>query len=74
MPSTTRNNMISETQYEADQIQNKLIGFKIVGACHDENHGYFGFVAQKGKKTLRVWVDRDPEGNGAGHLSIEEFK
>jgi hypothetical protein len=63
-----------EVQYEADQIQNNLIGFKIVGACCDHDNGYFGFVAQKGKKTLRVWVDRDPEGNGAGHLSLEDFK
>jgi hypothetical protein len=41
---------------------------------HDEENDFFGFIAQKGKKTFRVWVDRDPEGNGCGHLSLEDFK
>ena len=65
---------MEEAKYEAKQIEENLIGFKIVGAMHDEENDFFGFIAQKGKKTFRVWVDRDPEGNGCGHLSLEDFK
>ena len=32
----------------------------------------FGLTLRRGRKTLNVWVDCDPEGNGPGHLNIEE--
>jgi hypothetical protein len=65
---------MEEAKYEAEEIREKLIGFKIVGTAYDEDNQSFGFVAQKGKKKYVVWVDRDPEGNGCGHLSIEDYK
>ena len=58
--------------YDADSAKD-LIGFKIVGSLVDaeEDSGFFGFVAKKGKKTVNVWVLRDPEGNGEGCLDAE---
>jgi hypothetical protein len=60
-----------ETDYEVEQITEKLIGFKIIGAVQSPCSEYFGLHLRKGRKDIKVWVDRDPEGNGAGHLSIE---
>ena len=50
----------------------RLLGFAVVGACHTEDFGSFGLTLKKGRKTLNIWVDCDPEGNGPGHLNIEE--
>jgi hypothetical protein len=67
--------MRSEVQSEADQINKQLVDSTIIGSMLDEENGYFGFLVKtKDNKQLRVWVDRDPEGNGAGHLNIEEQK
>lgn len=71
-PPLSSNNMNDEAKYEADQIQDNLIGFTIEGAIHDDTNNMFGFIASNGSKTFRVWVDRDPEGNGCGHLSLEK--
>ena len=54
-----------------DEIQKHLIGGKIVSPIIDESNNYFGFRVQKGNKTFSVWVDMDAEGNGCGHLNIE---
>ena len=60
-----------ECQAEADQILEQLSG-GVIGnpIVSDES---FGFHVEKDGKTLKVWVDRDPEGNGPGHLEIEEL-
>lgn len=58
------------TDYEVDQIIEKLIGFKITGAVQSECKEHFGLRLKKGSKALNVWVDCDPEGNGPGHLHI----
>ena len=50
----------------------QLLGFAVVGICHTEDFASFGLTLKKGCKTLNVWVDCDPEGNGPGHLNIEE--
>jgi len=65
---------MDKAEYEADQILEKLIGFKITEAIYSSETESFGFKAIKGKKQYIVWVDRDPEGNGCGHLNIEESK
>tara|TARA_R100000808_G_scaffold2947_2_gene11009 strand:- start:508 stop:753 length:246 start_codon:yes stop_codon:yes gene_type:complete len=38
----------------------------------DPDFPFVGFRVVKDEQTLNVWVLRDPEGNGSGHLSIEE--
>ena len=67
--------METEAQFMADQIGEKLIGWKITAAivtdAADEYDQRFGFQLSKGKKKLNVWVDRDAESNGAGWLAIE---
>jgi hypothetical protein len=63
--------MTSEITYETDQIQKHLVGWRIIRPIEDQ--GYFGFLVAKGKKEKAVWVDRDPEGNGPGHLTIDEL-
>lgn len=62
---------MDEAKYEAEQIQENLIGFKIVEALYSQETESFGFKAIKGKKEIIVWVDRDPEGNGCGHLALQ---
>lgn len=59
----------------------KLLGGEIIAAIHNppskENHNIpsFGFTVRLPDKTTRdVWVDRDSEGSGHGHLSIQKQK
>ena len=40
--------------------------------CHTKDFGSFGLTLRRGRKTFNVWVNCDPEGNGPGHLNIEE--
>jgi hypothetical protein len=77
---------MADAKYEIDQMQ-KLMGGKIVGPIHDGDdptnpETFFGFqvvVAQKRTRAnpqakttkYNVWVSRDDEGNGPGHLEIE---
>jgi hypothetical protein len=57
-----------------------LVGGTVVGVIHDggdAHDGFFGLrVRINDDKTrttsfLHVWIQRDPEGNGPGHLAIE---
>ena len=58
-------------QHEINQIKNQLIGATIL--CPIEDGEFFGFlVATESGQNLKVWVDRDAEGNGCGHLTIEK--
>jgi hypothetical protein len=60
-------------QVEAEiQQARQLLGFTVTGICHTGDFGSFGLTLRRGRKTLNVWVDCDPEGNGPGHLNIEE--
>jgi hypothetical protein len=63
---------MDDAKYEYKEIQEKLIGFKITEAIISPDGESFGFKAIKGKKEVLVWVDRDPEGNGCGHLEIQD--
>jgi hypothetical protein len=49
----------------------QLIGGKIIGLV-DDGEGGFGLLVEKGKRTMAVWVACDAEGNGPGHLHIEQ--
>jgi len=55
---------------EAAQIKKRLLGGTITKTLLSEDGKTFGFQVQKAGKTLDIWVDQDPEGNGPGHLSI----
>ena len=60
-------------QVEAETRQaQQLVGAKVESVCHTEDYGSFGLKLRRGGKVLIVWVDCDPEGNGPGHLNIEE--
>ncbi len=61
-----------EAKYEAMQINERLEGGKIIETFTSPDDEYFGFKVKKGRKTFKVWVDGDSEGNHCGHLSIEE--
>jgi len=59
------------TAVEAEIKQAKrLVGFAVEGVCHTD--ASFGLTLRRGRDRLTVWVDCDPEGNGPGHLNIEE--
>ena len=58
-------------QAEVRQAQ-QLVGFTVESICHTEDFTSFGLTLRRGRKTLNVWVDCDPEGNGPGHLNVEE--
>ena len=62
----------SELDYLAKQINDNLVGGKIVGAVISADKESFGFgVLMPNKKRKIAWVDMDAEGNGPGWLSIE---
>ncbi len=64
----------SELNYLAEQINEHLVGGKIVGAIISEDKEFFGFgVLMPNKKRKVVWVDMDAEGNGPGWLNIEDM-
>lgn len=53
-----------------------LVGYQIVGVCEDKNNGSYGLVIQQGPHgnptdEKLVWIDRDPEGNGPGWITVE---
>jgi len=57
-----------------EEIVKNLIGATITSSILDEENDYFGFrVKNKEGKEMNVWVDCDPEGNGCGHLNIENL-
>lgn len=63
------------TAVEAEIEQAKrLVGFTVEGVCHTEDGESFGLTLRRGKERMNVWVDCDPEGNGPGHLAIEEVQ
>lgn len=71
-----RNIMLNATQAaivtEEIRQMRQILGGKIEGPIRQNAAGvhYFGFEVSKGFDRFQVWVDRDPEGNGPGHLSI----
>lgn len=60
-----------ELKYSADQAT-KLIGGEIKGVVMDEENCFWGLRIQTNKGNFVAWVDKDPEGNGPGHLQIEK--
>jgi hypothetical protein len=62
---------MNETRYSVEQAK-KLFGGKIVEVFTDTNEEYWGFKVKVRKQTYMVWVDRDTEGNGPGHLKVEK--
>jgi hypothetical protein len=53
----------------------KIVGYKIVGIAQDDSDPddiWEGLVLLKGTKRKIAWIQRDPEGNGSGFLSIVE--
>lgn len=63
---------MTHTEAEAKQIRDTIVGGKIRAAFTTPDGGSFGFRVGNGDKEFDVWVDCDPEGNGPGHLNIEE--
>jgi hypothetical protein len=63
------------TAVEAELEQAKrLVGFTVAGVCHTQDGESFGLTLRRGQERMTVWVDCDPEGNGPGHLAIEEVR
>ena len=49
-----------------------LVGGTIRGVIATDGDDSFGLQVQlPDGPVFKVWIDRDPEGNGPGHLSIE---
>ena len=70
---TPQNDSGYRRHVEAEIKQAKqLLGFAVVGVCHTADFGSFGLTLKMDRKALNLWVDCDPEGNGPGHLNIEE--
>lgn len=71
-------------KYMADYYS-KLIGYEVIGIAYDHDEflddDIFGLVI-KHKRTKGVpnpkkkiaWIQRDPEGNGPGHLAVEDYE
>ena len=65
------NNTNAEEQ--AELVNTYLVGYTITGAVLNMDGRFFGLRLTKGDITITAWVDRDAEGNAAGHLDIEPF-
>ena len=62
-----------KTHVEAEIKQaQRLVGARVMAVCNTPDFSSFGLQFQCGKKTVVAWVDCDPEGNGPGHLNLEE--
>lgn len=64
---------MTAVEAEIDQAK-RLVGFIVEGVCHTEDGESFGLTLRRGQERMSVWVDCDPEGNGPGHLAIEEVR
>jgi hypothetical protein len=64
---------MSNVEAEVEQAK-RLVGFTVEDAHLSEDGETFALTLRRGKQWLTVWVDCDPEGNGPGHLQIEEPK
>ena len=63
----------SEIPFLVAQVNDHLVGGKIIGSLRDPEMESFGFkVEHEDGKIMDVWVDRDAEGNGPGWVSIEK--
>ena len=68
----------TETQYAIeylDSVMDKIGDGVITNPLFDDSDPhmpFIGFQVKKGTKVFNVWVLRDPEGNGSGHLEIEK--
>ena len=63
--------MNSEIQAEIQNAQ-PLVGGTILSFFQDPTHEYWGFrIHLRNGREAHVWVNCDPEGNGPGHLEIE---
>jgi hypothetical protein len=65
---------MTKAEYQTEQINENLIGFKITGTILDSTGEYFGLKLQKGKKTIAIWMEfvKPDLGNGAGSIKIEK--
>ena len=54
----------------------QLVGYKITAIAIDgkdnADEPWIGLVLEKRKKEKVAWILMDPEGNGTGHLDIQE--
>lgn len=63
--------MKTEAQAEIENAK-RLVTGRIIGFIED-GQGYWGIqVKLPTGKCFDVWINCDPEGNGPGHLDIQE--
>tara|TARA_R110001599_G_scaffold260807_1_gene461176 strand:+ start:1497 stop:1724 length:228 start_codon:yes stop_codon:yes gene_type:complete len=68
----------TEAQYAEEYIlgvMDKLSGGTITDPLMDANDPdmpFVGFRVMQGQEVFNVWILRDPEGNGMGHLEVEK--
>lgn len=55
-----------------EKIGEKVIGFTIIGVVQTPDGESWGLQLQKDTQTFIAWVDMDAEGNGPGHLNVED--
>ena len=64
--------MSTNASYSAKLAAKYLVGTKIIDTIVSDDEQFFGFIVEeRDGTTQKVWVDRDAEGNGCGHLSYE---
>jgi len=64
---------VEDVTYAAEQLK-KLIGGTITDTVMTPDSESYGFVVEKDGNATVCWVDCDPEGNGAGWISMEKQK
>lgn len=63
---------MTDASYQAEQINEKLIGATITRSIYDPDNDLFGFIVGVAPSERMVWVLQDAEGNGEGWLDIVE--
>jgi hypothetical protein len=69
---------MTDAEYMVKEL-NELVGYKITGTVITEDKESFGLVLEKDavpgqspRSRKTAWIDRDPECNGPGWVSIQE--
>jgi len=66
---------LADAQSYIESVIDTIGGGVIINSLIDDSDPtmpFIGFRVKKGRKVFNVWVLRDPEGNGSGHLEIEK--
>jgi len=61
-----------EIEWEVLQIEEYLTDGRIIAAVASTDGESFGILIERKGMEIVAWIERDPEGNGPGHIALQE--